>query len=217
MVLLVALPKYRIRVALLGLEPRPLVPDAYDGIVDPDRQPIVGRRHETEVERTIPLLPGGEAVGAVAALDAINDELEVAVAGVQRDGFGKPGFQCEPEFHQFGGARVAQRERLGPGGPLRHGPHDRAVSDLPDDPAGLLQLGERHAHHVARGAELRRQLALGGDAFARLDATLVDLPLDQGLYLIDMLPLPRARIPRPGILIGTLSRQSTSQHIQAQF
>jgi hypothetical protein len=59
-----------------------------------------------------------------------------------------------------------------------------------------MEFRQGGSHDATRRAELLGQFAFCGDAFARLDPALVDIPLDRGLHLIDLLARTRAHILR---------------------
>src|SRR5712692_7006885 len=89
MVVLIFAPADRIGVALLQLEPRALVADSDDRLIDGDGKAVMRRRHEALVKGAIPMLPLFPAIGAIAAVDARLDRLEITLARVQRDRLGE--------------------------------------------------------------------------------------------------------------------------------
>src|SRR5580704_685577 len=74
MLILVALPERRVRVALFDLQPGALVANANDSVIDANRETIVGRRDQIAMEGAIPMLPLLPAAGAIAAFDSLHDE-----------------------------------------------------------------------------------------------------------------------------------------------
>src|ERR1700677_2456046 len=75
MLILVALPERRVRVALFDLQPRALVANANDGVIDPNSETIMCRRDQIAMEGAIPMLPLLQAAGAIAAFESFHDEL----------------------------------------------------------------------------------------------------------------------------------------------
>src|SRR5258707_390223 len=184
MVVLVLAPPYRIGVALFQLEPRTLLADGNDGFIDGNGEANLGRCDGTLGEGPIPVLPSFPGVGGIAAVDARLDRLEIAFARVQGDCLGEARLHRQAKLQELDRARIQK---------LRHGtaaaPFCRrgdycSVTDAAGDLAGLLQLGERGPHDIARCAELLRELALGRQTLARLDAPLVDLTLEDGNELV---------------------------------
>ena len=168
--------------------------NADDGVVDANGEPIMRGRDQVAMESAIPMLPLFPAAGAIAAVDGLHDELEIVFAGVQGDRLGEARLKRQPEFQELGGARVPQGERLGAQRD-RRGLHDGSVTYSSDDLAGVVKFGKSRAHDASRGAELFGQLALRGDAFARLDASLIDALLDCQLHPGHLLAGPGAHVP----------------------
>ena len=57
MLILVALPERSFCMALFYLQPWPLVANANDGVIDANRETIMGRRDQIAMEGGIPMLP----------------------------------------------------------------------------------------------------------------------------------------------------------------